>query len=81
MTKLDTKFELEQHIMQCWNVVDDLKMLLAYVGDDPFFKDMKPEQVDKLMNLLLGMSELYQLKFEKCFSSFETLLKEHYDHS
>lgn len=79
MTKLDTRFELEQHIMQCWNIVDDLKMLYAYVGDDEFFKGMDPKHEDKLMNLLLGMTELYQLKFEKCFNSFETLIKEQHE--
>lgn len=79
MNNLDIKFELEQSIMQCWNVVDDLKMLYEYVGDDPFFKGMDPKHEDKLMNMLLGLTELYQLKFEKCFSNFETLLKEQHE--
>lgn len=72
----NTKTELEQNILQCWNVVDDLKMLTAYISDDTFFKGMDPKHEDKIMNLLLGMTELYQLKFEKCFSNFETLLQE-----
>lgn len=76
MNEVDNKFELEQHIMQCWNVIDDLKILYTYIGDDTFFKGMKPEHEDKIMNILLGMTELYQLKFEKCFFSFEKLTKE-----
>ncbi len=64
-----TRFDFEQQIMDCWHVTDDLNMVYEYVCDN------KPDQ-DKLANMLLGMKELYHLKFEKLFEQFEQLLKQ-----
>lgn len=32
----DNIFDLEQQIMQAWNVVDDIDMLYTYFGDGSF---------------------------------------------
>lgn len=69
----DKIFDLEQRIMNCWNVVDDLDDLYYYFGDDPFFKDMDAKHRDKICTLLLGMKEMYQIKFQKCIFDFEVL--------
>jgi hypothetical protein len=61
-------FDLEQSIMKCWNVVDDLDLLYKQSMDR-----QKPFTEDEWANLLLGMKELYQLKFEECFSEFEKI--------
>ena len=61
-------FELEQSIMKCWNVVDDIDLLYKQSMDRP-----KPFTADEWANILLGMKELYQLKFEECFSQFENV--------
>jgi hypothetical protein len=61
-------FELEQSIMKCWNVVDDIDLLYKQSMDRP-----KPFTEDDWANILLGMKELYQLKFEECFSQFEDI--------
>jgi hypothetical protein len=66
-------FDVEQSIMQCWGVVDDLKLLTEQVYDRP-----KPLTEDELGNILLGMQTLYQLKFEKCFDEFEELCKNYH---
>jgi hypothetical protein len=71
-------FDLEQRIMKCWNVVDDLDDLYYYFGDDPFFKDMDAKHRDKICNLLLGMKEMYQIKFQKCIFDFEDVCKEYH---
>ena len=71
-------FALEQRIMNCWNVVDDLDDLYYYFGDDPFFKDMDAKHQDKICNLLLGMKEMYQIKFQKCIFDFEDVCKEYH---
>lgn len=64
------RFDLESQIMSCWNVVDDLDLLFEEVTES--------EQLDQdqLSNILLGMKELYQLKFQKLFSTFENSIKE-----
>ena len=75
----DKIFDLEQRIMRCWNVVDDLEDMYHYIGDDSFFKGMDAEHNDKILNLLLGMKELYAMKFEKCFFDFEEVCKEYHN--
>lgn len=68
-------FALEQRIMNCWNVVDDINDVYNYIGDNEFFTGMDAKHSDKILNLLLGMKELYAVKFEKCFSDFEDVVR------
>ena len=57
--------------MNCWNVVDDIDMLYEYFGDNEFFKGMDPKHADEIMNCMLGLKSLYQVKFEKTWQTFE----------
>ena len=59
------RFDLEQGIMNAWNVVEDLK-LAAEFANEP-----------KIVELLNSMACLYQFRFEKCFSLFEQYIQEH----
>lgn len=68
---MSVRFDLEQQIMDCWHVVDDLKILTERVLDGP-----KPMTEDEISNVLIGMEHLYQLKFEKCFRLFEQYIAE-----
>lgn len=56
--------DLEQQIMDCWLVVDDLRTAAS----------LEPMNEDKIMNILLGMAELYEIKFEKLFSGYEQVI-------
>lgn len=69
MPKL-TKFELEQQILDCWGVCDDLDTVYQALYEDEHIDN------DKFAHLMLGLKELYHLKFERTFATFETLLKE-----
>lgn len=69
-------FDLEQKIMNAWNVVDDVDDVYKYVGDDPFFKGMDPKHADKIMNLLLGIKEMYNLRFESLWRDFEDVCRD-----
>jgi hypothetical protein len=71
MNSTDNIFDLEQSIMQCWGVVDDIKLLTQQVYDRP-----QPLTEDELGNILIGMEALYQLKFEKCFNEFEAVCRD-----
>lgn len=62
-------FDLEQQIMDCWHIVDDLKILEEGVLD-------KGISVDNIANISIGLEKLYQLKFEKLFDTFEEHCKE-----
>lgn len=63
------RFDLEQQIMNCWGVCDDLEILFEACCD----KNLSP---DNVQNALLGMKTLYQLKFEKLFDLFEGCIKQ-----
>lgn len=64
-----TRFDLEQQILNCWNVTDDLDVVMENVLENENFSR------DDIHNVLLGIRGLYQLKFEKCFETFEELVR------
>lgn len=64
MTK---RFDLEQNILDCWKLVDDLD----YVA-----KAAESGDMDTMLNLIIGLKTLYSYKFETCFENFENVLKE-----
>ena len=66
------RFDLEQLILECWNVTSDLRHVTEFVLDAP----LEPNREDKISNMLLGMEELYNLKFQKLFNTLETLIAE-----
>ena len=68
MIKPTTRFTLEDQIMECWGVVDDLDMVYS---TEALYEDQ-----DRMMNVLLGMQELYRLRFERLFQTFEHLVHE-----
>ena len=58
--KTKTRFEMEQEIMQAWQVLDDIKMLSARAGTTQ-------EDWD-------AVYRLYQIRFETLFETFENLI-------
>lgn len=62
-------YELEQQILSCWNVVDDVDRLYRYVMEHDMSKD-------DIANVLLGIKAIYSLKFDETFSTFEAAIKE-----
>lgn len=62
-------YELEQQILSCWNVVDDVDRLYRYVMEHDMSKD-------DIANVLLGIKAIYSLKFDETFTTFEAAIKE-----
>ena len=58
--KTKTRFDMEQEIMQAWQVLDDIKMLSAREGTTK-------EDWD-------AVGRLYQIRFETLFETFENLI-------
>jgi hypothetical protein len=54
--------------MECWGVVDDLDMVYS---TEALYQDQ-----DRMMNVLLGMQELYKIRFQRLFDTFEHLVHE-----
>lgn len=63
------QYTLEDRMMACWNVVEDIDSLYSYV--------MESEKLDRdfISNYLLGLSTIYELKHQECFAEFENCLK------
>ena len=55
-----TRFDMEQEIMQAWQVLDDIRMLSARAGTTQ-------EDWD-------AVGRLYQIRFETLFETFENLI-------
>ena len=66
---MSDRFDLEQQIMKCWNVTDDIKMLRRAMLDGE--RALTTDQID---NALLGIITLYEMRFEETFATFEQLV-------
>jgi len=69
------RFDLENELMGCWHVVDDLDVLISHL-DDPFFLGMKGDHADRLANALIGMKTLYDIKFNVMMDTFADCIQE-----
>jgi len=69
-------YDLEQQIMRCWAVTDDIEMVTKHFIDDPKWQDMSSELADAMMNKYFAIQELYELKFEALWSCFEEVCAE-----
>ena len=56
------RFDLEQQIMQCWNVVEDITLLTKLEG-------VKKEDYQAL-------ARIYEIKFSSMFDTFSKLIEE-----
>jgi hypothetical protein len=63
------RFQLEQQIMNCWQVCDDIDAVYQVGG----YREMTE---DELANALLGLKTIYQLKFEILMQTFETMIRQ-----
>ena len=66
------QFDLEQQIMTCWGIIDDIKCLNKIA-------DMRQVTEDERQNYLLGLETIYQAKFEVLWDTFEQFVKEYYE--
>jgi hypothetical protein len=63
---MSDRFDLEQNIMQCWNVCDDIQLMLDHW--DKLDEDQK-------QNYLIGLKQMYHMKFETLWDTFEKCIR------
>ena len=63
-----TRFDLEQEIMECWNVTTDIDNLIWHKVE----QNANPDQV---LDYLMSMKTLYEVKFNKLFATFEEVVR------
>jgi len=71
MTQKYDRFNLEAEIMSVWNTKDDLESITSRMMDDP-----DPMSEDDIANVLIGLSELHDIRCKKLFNVFESMVRE-----
>jgi hypothetical protein len=71
---MKNRFDLEQEIMECWNITSDIDDVYEYVMNGNG-NELSTDERDRVANILLGVSQLYELKFNKLFNTFEECVK------
>ena len=65
------RFNLEEEIQNVWHTKDDLDAIAERVYDDPD----GPMTEDQIGNVLIGLSELHDIRCKKLFNVFESMVK------
>jgi hypothetical protein len=65
------RFDFEQQIMHCWNMVEETKILNQLVLEGKI--EGGRMTMDEISNYLLGMESIYQHKFEQLWHDFENV--------
>ena len=60
------RFDLEQEIMKCWSVTEDI---------DNLYYAQESMSEDEVQNYLLGLKAIYEVKFNKLWDTFESCIK------
>lgn len=63
------RFDFEQQIMDCWGVCEDIKTITK-------MHDIRQMSEDELVNAMIGIETIYQMKFEILFDMFESMIKD-----
>jgi hypothetical protein len=69
--KKEIIFELEEKIMDCWNITSDLETMLQML-DNPLTTQ------DDIMNVLIGLKTLYATKFSNLIKNYEEVIHEYF---
>lgn len=67
-TNMTDRFDLEQHIMKCWNITEEIDLLNKNVLE-------KNMSTDDISNFLLGLKTIYNAKFDDLFDNFSELVE------
>lgn len=68
------RFDLEQQIMHCWNIVEDIKLLNTTVLEGKTDGDKLSN--DDISNYLTGLETIYDLKFQQMLYTFSDLVSQ-----
>jgi hypothetical protein len=64
------RFDLEQLILKNWEITADVKHLYEKVLEDDSYTR------DQIANYLLGLETIYELKFNKLWECFESIIQQ-----
>ena len=64
------RFDLEEAIGHMAQLPNDIDTIIYAVGDAP-----EPATEDELLNMLIGVKQLHETRYQKMWSTFEELIK------
>lgn len=70
-----SRFDLEEQLIECWNVIGDIRLVADHIADSREFESLDLKDLDKILNLLLGLEHIYEVKFNRAFDTFEKLVE------
>ena len=65
-------YELEQNLMDTWNIVDDMKMIVERLNDG----NINPKELKETVELLESLLVVYDFKFNRCYGKYCEILNE-----
>jgi len=65
--KSPDRFTLEQKLLDCWRITDDIETVL---------KITEAEDIDRTQNALIGLREIYEQKFNDLWETFESMISD-----
>lgn len=66
---MSDRFDLEEQMLNCWNVTKDINVLTEGVME----KDLTKDQI---ANALMGLEQMYDLKFDNMWTTFTKLIED-----
>ena len=66
-------FELEQQIMECWQVTDDIELITNHLVRE---LDIDAITADTIVNKYSAVKEMYEIKFDRMWKTFEKVCAE-----
>ena len=64
------RFELEDAMSDVHQVGDDIETMIYAIGDSPI-----KHTEDQLLNMLIGIKQLHETRYQKMWNVFEQLIK------
>jgi len=71
---MSDRFDLEQQMLDCWKIIDDIKLLDKNVLEGKIEGGNLTQ--DEISNYLLGLETIYELKFQQMFDTFGALIRD-----
>ena len=68
-------FDLEQQIMDCWKVTDDIELIANHLVRE---LDVDAITADTIVNKYFSVKELYEIKFDQMWKTFEKVCAEYH---
>ena len=65
------RFDLEEDISNLNQIGEDIETMIYAIGDSP-----NKHTEDQLLNMLIGIKQLHDARYEKMWTTFEHLIKD-----